>query len=221
MSTLLTINVVNDQAVNNTFFFFQQPAIYVGNSTVYSNSLFSELLAPSNLGATLTFQSNIQYYAGVQQTNNAVPIPGQQNGFASAIQPINLTAKGSTDPNATIMTPTPLSLSQATYKDGVEPGAFRILTGTYQPPAQQFYAGSAVSANGSIVLSNYVLAEPQQNIDCQPILKFYVATGNYTAGANMNFTQSSLNAALCDFTGGYTTANVSYNTDGSWTINMS
>jgi len=221
MSTLLTINVVNNQAVNNTFFFFQQPAIYTGGAEVYSNSLFSQLLAPAKKGSSLTFQTNVQFYAGVQQTNNAIPIPGQINGFASSIQPIDLTpATGSSD-NSTIMTATPLSLTPASPTAGVQKGAFRITTDTYTPPAQQFYAGSAISANGQIVLSNFVLAQPQQNIDCQPILKFYVGTGTYTAGVNMNFTQSSEKAALCDFTGGYSVANVAYNSDGNWTVNMS
>ncbi|MBD8555101.1 hypothetical protein IFT84_11250 [Rhizobium sp. CFBP 8762] len=220
MSTLLTINVVNNQAVNNTFFFFQQPASYTGGSAVYSNSLFSQVLAPASKGSSLTFQTNVQFYAGVQQTNNAVPIPGEINGFSSAIQPIDLTPATGSSNNSTIMTPTPLSLTQASPTPGVQQGAFRITTGIYQPPAQQFYAGSAMSANGQIVLSNFVLAQPQQNIDCQPVLKFYVGTGTYTAGVNMNFTQSSQNAALCDFTGGYSVANVAYNTDGNWTVNM-
>ncbi|ACM30160.1 hypothetical protein MOV66_03175 [Agrobacterium sp. SHOUNA12C] len=221
MSTLLTINVVNNQAVNNSFFFFQQPAVYTGGATVYSNSLFSQLLAPSSSGSSLTFQSNVQYYAGVQQTNNAVPIPGQLNGFASAIQPIDLTPINGSANNSTIMAPVPLSLTPASPTSGVQQGAFRIATGLYQPPAQQFYAGSAVKANGQVILSNFVLAQPQQNIDCQPVLKFYVGTGTYTAGVNMNFTQSSGQSALCDFTGGYSVANVAYNSDGSWTVTMS
>lgn len=34
----------------------------------------------------------------------------------------------------------------------------------------------------------------------------------------MNFTSSSVNAALCDATEGFTTFNVVYNADGTWTV---
>jgi hypothetical protein len=34
----------------------------------------------------------------------------------------------------------------------------------------------------------------------------------------MNFSTSSINAAVCDATPGFTTFNVSYNKDGTWTV---
>jgi hypothetical protein len=92
-----------------------------------------------------------------------------------------------------------------------------VTTPVFQPPAV-FNVGSAVAANGGIVLSNFVQADPNSNTDCQPILKFYVQTGDYTPGAVMNFTQSSATAALCDFTGGHTIIDVSLNVDGTWTV---
>src|SRR3546814_12842893 len=65
MSTLLTINVVNLESATQGFYFFQQPAIYTGGATVYSNSLYSQSLGNySATGSTLTFQVNLQYYAG-------------------------------------------------------------------------------------------------------------------------------------------------------------
>jgi hypothetical protein len=47
-------------------------------------------------------------------------------------------------------------------------------------------------------------------------LKYYVALGNYTSGQVMNFTQSSVTAALCDFTTGFTQAQVTLNSNGTW-----
>ncbi|BAM90242.1 hypothetical protein S58_42570 [Bradyrhizobium oligotrophicum S58] len=56
------------------------------------------------------------------------------------------------------------------------------------------------------------------DIDCQPVMIFYVQTGEYPAGTVVNFTNASINAAVCDATPGYTTFNVTYNADGSWSV---
>ena len=66
-----------------------------------------------------------------------------------------------------------------------------------------------------------IVAPPNQNIDCQPILKYYVAVGAYKPGTVMNFTQSSITSAICDFTGGKTTANVEYTKEGKWVVDLS
>lgn len=226
MSTLLTINVTNNAAQNNNFFFFQKPAIYVGGQQVYSNSLYQRLLKPFNSSGTiLTFQSNVQYYAAVQEASSAAPPVGNSSGYQSSIQAINLTASGSQASNSTTMTydssTKALGLTPPTYDSNVQPGAFRINTAQYNSPPTFFNAGSAVMVNGGIVLSNFINAQPQVIIDCQPILTFYVSTGTYTPGTVMNFTQSAQQAALCDFTPGYTTANVTYNNNGTWSVNMS
>jgi hypothetical protein len=226
MSTLLTINVTNNSSQSDSFFFFQKPAIYTGGSAVYSNSIYQRQLKPYSISGTkLTFQSNVQFYAGVQEANTATPPVGASSGFESAIQPIDLTSSGSTAANSTIMTydssTKELGLSQPTYQSGVPSGNFRIQTAKYSSPPTFFNAGSAVSVNGGVVLSNFVNALPQTNIDCQPILIFYVAIGNYVAGTVMNFTSSSQTSAVCDFTSGYTTANVTYTNTGDWKVDMS
>lgn len=222
MSTLIQINVTNNSSGLQNFFFFQQPAVYVGGSEVYSNSLLSTSILPSAQGgSSYTFLLNLQYYAGVQQQVNPPQI-GQPSGYSSAIQPIGLTpASGGTPTNnATNMIVSPaLGLTPPTSVAGVQPGAFRIITPTFNPILTPYNAGSAVKLpNGSVVLSNFVSANPNTNLDCQPVLKFYVQTGQYTSGTVMNFTTSSVNAALCDATSGYTTFNVTYNVDGTWTV---
>jgi hypothetical protein len=112
-----------------------------------------------------------------------------------------------------------LGLSVPVSTQGPQPGSFRIITPTYNPVLSAYNAGSAVQAlSGAITLSNFVTAMPNNNLDCQPIIKFYVQTGTYTPGTVMNFTSSSINAALCDATPGFTTFNVSYNLDGTWTV---
>lgn len=226
MSTLLTINVTNAQAVSNDFFFFQQPAIYTGGPTVYSNSLYNRTLPQASEGGLITFMANLQFYAAVQEANNAVPAVGKTSGFETASQAIDLAAKGNTPANHDASTMSwdantqALGLAQPVNDPQAVAGSFRITTAKYSPPSN-FNAGSATHVNGGVVLSNFVLAKPQTHIDCEPILKYYVQTGGYQPGTVMDFSQSSVNSALCDFTGGYVRADVTYETDGSWSVNMS
>lgn len=221
MSTLLTINVKNFESQTQNFYFFQEPAIYSGGAPVYSNAIFSQSLGNYDAtGSELTFQVNLQYYAGIQQANTPPQI-GASSGFASASRSIDLTpaSAGTSVNNSTTATVTPLGLSAPGNDPGVQAGSFRITTPSFSSPPY-FNVGSAVSVNGSIVLSNFVQANPMSHTDCQPILKYYVQTGSYTPGSVMNFTQSSLNAALADFTGGYTVCNISLKADGTWSSQL-
>ena len=219
MSTLLTINVKNLEPQTQGFFFFQQPAIYAGGPTVYSNSLYEQSLGNySSTGSILTFQVNMQYYAGIQEAHST-PAVGQSSGYSSASRAIDLApADGSPANDFTQATVSPaLGLSTPTHADGVQAGAFRIATPAFSSPP--FYnVGSAVEVNGGITLSNFVQSNPQSNTDCEPILKYYVATGQYTAGTVMDFTQSSQTAGLCDFTGGYTVIDISLGANGTWQV---
>jgi len=220
---MYTINVTNNSLSNQNIFFFQQPAAYTGGQAVYSNSLYSSMLAPNaSSGAVLTFLLMQNYYAAVQQQFQP-PALGQPSGYSSAIQPISLTPQTGSATNSTNMTVQPsLALSIPTANTAVQPGAFRIVTSTYNPTLSNYNGGSGVkTATGGVVLSSFVTLQPNQNLDCQPILKFYVQTGSYAAGTVMNFSSSSVGAALCDATTGFTTFNVTYNVDGTWTITPS
>ncbi|NEW87240.1 MULTISPECIES: hypothetical protein [Rhodopseudomonas] len=222
MATTITINVTNNSNVMQNFFIFQQPAIYTGGPQVYTNSLYSLPVMPyESSGAVLSFTMMLQYYAGAQQQVSPPQI-GKPSGQLGAIQAIDLTpaAGGTPTNNTTVMSVSPsLGLSKPTNTDGPQKGSFRIKTPTFNPVVTPYNAGSAVqSTAGGITLSNFVPVSPNTNLDCQPIIKFYVQTGTYTAGTVMNFTASSQNAAICDATQGFTTFNVSYNLDGTWTV---
>lgn len=222
MATTITINVRNKSPSVQNFFFFQQPAAYSGGQQVYTNSLYTQALMPyATSGAVLTFTMVLQYYAGVQQQVQP-PEVGQPSGQLAASQAINLTPAqgGAVTNNTTTMTVSPsLGLSLPVSTDGPQAGAFRIVTPVYSPTLAAYNAGSAVqTVTGAITLSNFVTAMPNTNLDCQPVIKFYVQTGTYTAGTVMNFTSSSLTAALCDATPGYTTFEVYYNEDGTWEV---
>jgi len=222
MSTVYTINVTNNSQANQDFFFFQAPAVYTGGPTVFSNSLYNAILQPNaTSGAVLTFEMNVQYFAGAQ-TQFATPTVGHVSGGTTASQPINLApATGIGTNDATNLSVDPLGLSPAYSLAGVEAGAFRIIAPSYNPnSAGNFNIGTAIqnAAGGPATLSNFVEAQPNQFVDCQPVLIFYVQVGNFSAGEVINFSSASTLAASCDTTTGHTTFNVTYNIDGTWTV---
>ncbi|GAB3480109.1 hypothetical protein [Azotobacter salinestris] len=222
--TLIQINVTNNSPYLQNFYFFQQPANYIGGEQVYSNSLLSTPLMPHSQGGTVySFSLKLQYYAGVQEQHNP-PIVGEPSGYTSAIQAIGLTPQpgGTPTNNSTQMMVSPgLGLQAPTIMTDVQPGAFRIVSPSFNSALKQYNGGSAVVVNGGVVLSNFVAVMPNSHLDCQPVLKFYVHRGTYTAGTVMDFTSSSIDAALCDATTGYTTFNVTYNADGTWKVDNS
>ncbi|KIO48458.1 hypothetical protein [Nitrosospira sp. NpAV] len=225
MSTLFTINIQNNSSSFQNFYVFQQPAIYVGGQQVYSNSLWSQGVLPSSTGgSSATFLMLQQFYAGVQQQITP-PAVGGVSGYSSAIQAIGLTpaAGGSPTNNTTSMIISPaLGLTPPVNTTGPQAGSYRIITPTFNPTVTPYNAGAASqSPSGIVTLSNFVVAQPNQNIDCQPVLQFYVQTGTYTPGTVINFSTSSVNAALCNATTGFVTFNVSYNVDGTWSVTSS
>lgn len=53
MSTLIRVNVTNNSSSPKNFYFFQQPAIYSGGSQVYTNSILSTTILPSQQGGSV------------------------------------------------------------------------------------------------------------------------------------------------------------------------
>jgi hypothetical protein len=221
MVKTLTINVRNVSPIVQTFFFFQEPAVFVGGPApqqIYANSLYCQTLTQ---GAALTFALLMQPYAGVQQQLSP-PVVGAASGQLASGRAIGLTpAAGGPPTNNTTMTLSPsLGLSVPFSTTGPQPGNFRI-NAAYTFP-YQYNAGSAVRMwAGGIVLSSFVTAQEGSIIDCMPTDKFYVQTGTYVSGTVLDFASASSTAALCDATSGSTSFDVVYNVDGTqptWTV---
>ena len=161
----------------------------------------------------------MQFYAGIQEATQP-PAVGHASGYSSACRTIDLATSSGSGNDWTTATVSPLlGLSAPVNGSGVQEGAFRMTTPTFSSPPY-YNIGSAENANRGLILSNFVQANPLSNTDCQPVLQYYVQTGSYTPGTVTNFTSSSVNAALCDFTGGYTIANVPLESNGEWDVKL-
>jgi hypothetical protein len=221
MTPLITINVINDTSSIQDFYFFQQPAVFSRGQEVYSNSLYSEALLPyATSGAILSFSMILQNYAGMEEQVSP-PEVGQPSGLLVAVRPIDLTPADRTPTNnTTTMSISPsLGLSVPVWTPGPPPGSFRIATPALNPALSSHHAGSAVrSMAAEVTISSFVTVRPETDLDCAPVNIFYVQTGSYPPGSVLNFRTSSIRAALCDATAGFTTFNVAYNADGTWTV---
>lgn len=224
MSTQYTVIVENNSPNAQEFFFFQQPAVYSGGAKVYTNSVGHGSLPPYNpqRKSQIEFALLQQYYAGVQRQSYP-PVVGQvQTGLISQVvidiapQP---PGKASPDGTTVVIGDDSLYLDMPVVTSDVQPGAFRITTPPYAPSQHLFNVGlSTINNDGEVLLSNFISGEPSKNTDVQPIVKFYVNTGSYKPGTVVNFTTTSVNAALCDATYGALLFHVTYNADGTWTV---
>lgn len=231
MSDLFAINVSNAQSVRSSFFLFQQPALF-GKTAGTPNSLYCGTVLPAEDGAQLALRLDATAYAMVVEIDPPAPIshmapsPGVIGVHQVASQQIDLAAPSDSPALAqsTTMiwdsTGRSLGLAKPSHQQGVPAGAFRIQTATFAPP-DAFQVGAGAVVNGAKVLSSFIGAKPQLTVDCAPVQKYYIAAGSETFGTPLNFAQASKNAQLCDFTSGHHTADVTYNTDGSWSVTMS
>jgi hypothetical protein len=216
-TTTYTITVTNMSPYPQNFFFFQQPAVYVGGPQVYANSVGTQQLQGYNPNTPQQIQFTFiqQYRAGAQLQSSPPQIGVAQTGLVS--QSLVQLSQGPGDTSSFDSTAMSFDvngnpiLSSAVNIPGVMGGAFRIVTPYFQPAQANYNIGLGGIANGLLVLSNFIVAQPGQNVDVQPIVKFYVSTGAYLPGTVINFTTSSVAAALCDATSGKLSFNVVYN----------
>ena len=219
MTALLTINVRNHEVATQNFYFFQEPGVYSSGQQVYSNCLFTRALGNyPNTGGILTFQVSTQTFAGIQQAHST-PQVGVASGFASASRAIDLAGSSRSSDDWTTASLSPLGLSHPVAGAGIPKGAFRISAPPF-PLTDDYNIGTAVEINGGLALSSFVVARPNLDTDCQPVLKYYVQTGSYTPGSVMDFGRANINAAVCDFTGGHSVIDVTLNANGTWSVQI-
>lgn len=196
--------------------------MYKGGPKVYSNSLGSGFLPAfdDSLNAQLSFSIDVQYLAGAQKQMGSLKVGEMQVGKVSVAK-IQLHTEGDDTKDTTSMSIDAYGMPDLSVpKDGdhVQDGAFRIVTPLYLPGDGPFIVGTAAISNDVLTMSNFISAVPGENFDIQPIVKFYIATGNYIAGQIVNFTESSAKCAVCDATSGETKFTVVYKEDGTFDV---
>lgn len=221
MPEMLILNVKNCQPETQDFYVFREPAIFASGGQVYSNSLFSQSLG--NFDATgdlLALLINPQYLAGIQSADG-MPEVGSPSGFALATCPIDFAISSSDSLDWTTAKAIPLGLTPPVNGSDIQPGAFRITTPSFTaPPCYNVGLADSVNdadgVNKEVVLSSFVLADPIDNIDCIPILKYYIQIGSYAPGDVIDFIQASTAACMADFSGGYSVYTISLLANGQW-----
>lgn len=220
--TSYRVIVTNYAHFDINVFLFQEPAVYKGRPEVFSNSLGTVHLKAKTSARTdqASFTLEEQYRAGVQKQVKPPEVGVVQTSKVSSVG-INLNTVSQQYPDQTVMgidegrRP---YLENPTYSSCVQRGAFRIQTPIFQSGEGPYNVGMASVVEGYFVMSNYITAKPNSNIDVRPLMKFYVSTGAYTLGTVMDFTTSSKDSALCDATTGQVTFNVAFNSDGTWSV---
>lgn len=234
MASQYSIIIKNMSGQTMSFYAFQKQTSFANSGTtpnILSSSLACGTLAPNaSSGAQLDFGFDIQTYVGAKSTltstsqvkfNASISMVGAKNASSSAaaVQPIDLTTAtpGQTVDNSSVLTVSPLGLSAATYQSGLNAGSFGIQIPSYTPtPVPQLYCGcAAINQDGSITLSSFISPLPNSQVYCAPYATYYVSVGNYAVGQSIAYATSQ--AAVCDFTPGYTVVAVQYNSDGSFT----
>ncbi|HXV30214.1 MAG TPA: hypothetical protein VD840_07775, partial [Sinorhizobium sp.] len=185
----------------------------------------------SMAGTTLSFLVETQIYAGAQEI---MPSPVAANSSAilarstaalvnsrtSAVQSVTPTpSSGGAADNYTEMLVDPVGLTPAAYHSFVPAGTFCIAVPSYRPSPPSYTIGNAViMKDGSVILSSFVTAPPNNEQYICVSQVFYVAAGQYAAGSAIDFSRIAPRAAKCDFTTGYATCTAIYNADGTFTV---
>ncbi|MFA7413896.1 MAG: hypothetical protein WC048_05375 [Rhizobium sp.] len=234
MSSQYQIIIKNMSGQSMSFYAFQKQASFTNSGVtpnIVSSCLASGPLAPNeSSGAQLDFSFDVQNYVGAKSNitsstlatfNASISLASAANAVseASAVQPIELTTQTPDESvnNFSVLAVSPLGLSAAHYQSGLGAGSFGIQIPSYSPtPLPELYCGcAAINQDGSITLSSFITPLPSSQVYCAPVATYYVKVGSVPVGQVITY--GTAQAALCDFTRGYRTINVQYNSDGSFT----
>jgi hypothetical protein len=77
----------------------------------------------------------------------------------------------------------PIALTPPVFNSNVPVGAFRIVVPSYDSNSETYYVGTGLqSQSGLVILTTYIVANPNTQVDVTPTTTFYVAIGNYKTG---------------------------------------
>lgn len=214
------------------FYVFQKQAGFSPSpspSSILSGSLGCQSVGNyASSGAQINFGLDSQVYAGAVSTMQSAP-SSQYIALISlnaatlsvvtstaAARPVALTTASGSPENSTTLTLDPLGLSVPANQTGIPIGGFGMNVPSYTPlPLPELYCGvAAVNSNQAYILSSFVAPAPNAVLSCVPKQIFFVKMGYQPVGSTVTYDES--NAACCDFTTGYATFVVTYNSDGTF-----
>ena len=202
MSKTIYINVINAHPSTQSFFFYVGQAQYCPvSSGIYAQSLASETVAPSgNASLKIPFD----YYAAAQSVDST-------QSMSSAIRQISLSQNDST-----AMSTNPLALTPPVFNSNVPAGAFRIVVPSYDSNSETYYVGTGLqSQSGLVILTSYIVANPNTQVNVTPTKTFYVAIGDYKTGQQIPSQVS--NYGKCDASA-KSAFKVTYKPDGTFAV---
>lgn len=227
MSTSYQIIVENESPQEETFYFFTEPAVYnvKAGTNIYTNSVGCGTLRGTSASSALerdqlVFMLEQQFYAGAQRQLEPPEVGSAQVGQLSQVE-IDITSPEGKPNNCTHLefSETILHLNDSVYEPGIKEGAFRIITPEYESKLLACNIGlSSKNGDGKILLTSFIVGGPQQDIDVQPKVKFYVQTGNVEVGTIIDFHEKSSRAAVCDASKGILKFYVTYMSNGNWKV---
>ncbi|ACM30161.1 hypothetical protein MOV66_03180 [Agrobacterium sp. SHOUNA12C] len=237
MAQAFKIIIKNDGSQDNYFSLVQVVSTFSGAAAVFSSCLDCQFLRRySEAGTTLSIPLDQQIYAGAQEimpsktgkiamdtTLLAPSLAALAKSQTSSVQKVTLTPKnGGNVNNYTNMLVDPVGLTPAIFNAGVPSGAFCISVPPYTPPVPSYTVGnSIINEDGSVILSSFISAPPNVNVQIGVLQIYYITAAQYSVGSAMTYDTYSkviATAAKCDFTTGYTTCNVTYNADGTFKV---
>lgn len=215
-----TVLVNNDTNDPIDVYFFTSPAIFDGKMGEYTNSLGSQTVQPGTSQASFTVTSG--FYAAAQRFENP---PEAVQTTSVALVPIGINTDKSRG-GKTVLSfdkhqEAVLSIPQAPAGNsvGAVPGAFQIETPPYPNGQGAYGIGVGHITQGKFALASYILSRPGMIVNVQPVIQFYISTGDTQKGADANYYSRSTSSALCDATTGTTEFLVRRTNDGRWSVN--
>lgn len=210
-----TIRIYNQSLLNKSYVVFMQAPIVTSNggtTPIFTNA-WATFENITNGGWDQVDYTETTYAYWSQPEQALSPGVTIDSGGVVAVNTATNDTVNFTNTGATGFL-TPISPGSA------QNGSFQIVGGSDFSPLNNFVFGLA-SDNGGAIPSPVATfsAAPNDTYNVTPVVQFYVADGNYTAGEVIDVTTVSTTAASINFTGTpYTTATVVQGSNGLFTV---
>jgi hypothetical protein len=212
-----TINLYNQSTFTKSYVVFNKlPQLNTSGSDpqIFANAWVSLPNVANNGTETLSTSDSVYAYYGTAPQQLAPGVMVTQGGAT----PVNT----ATQDSVTFIGAEPGAFSSVT-SGAADAGAFQIIANSdFDPSAGYVFGMAKMTPVGMPVPVATFTAMPSDTFNVIPVVTFYIAEGNYTPGTIINVKEASTKAATIDFTGRQqTTATVTQNSDGTFTVSYS